>query len=187
MRPVTFVSTNEGKVREVRAVLAEHGITVRWRRRELPEPQADTLEEVVRAKLSALGPSRGLFLVEDSGLFVRALGGFPGVYSAYVLRTIGLEGLLRLVTGRDRAAIFRTVAGVRDGRRSWTVSGASYGELTTARKGVGGFGYDPVFRPRGSRRTFAEMTIEEKNRQSHRARALRRVARRLAPPSVRQM
>lgn len=187
MRPVTFVSTNEGKFREVRAVLGARGIAVRWVRRALPEPQADTLEEVVASKLRALPPSPRTYLVEDSGLFLPSLAGFPGVYSAYVLRTFGLEGLLRLVRGRDRTAIFRTVVGVREGPRRWWVGGESRGSLAPSPRGRGGFGYDPIFRPRGSARTFAEMTLEEKNHASHRGRALRRAAGRLVGPGAKQM
>ncbi|EQD45229.1 Ham1-like protein, partial [mine drainage metagenome] len=80
-RTITFVSRNPGKAREVAAVLAPFGLGVRWRRRDLVEPQAATLAEVVRAKLAAVRDVPGYVLVEDSGLFVPSLHGFPGVYS----------------------------------------------------------------------------------------------------------
>jgi XTP/dITP diphosphohydrolase len=176
---VRFVSSNPGKFREVREVLGQFGIAVSWSRRELPEPQADDLASVVRAKLGAIprGPRR--VLVEDSGLFIPSLGGFPGVYSAYVYRTIGLPGLLRLLQHRSRAARFVTVAGVREGGRAWLVEGVSRGSIAPRVVGRGGFGYDPIFVPEGESRTFAQMVPEEKNRFSHRGRALRRVGRRL--------
>lgn len=178
---VRFVSTNRNKFREVAAVLGgEFDLRVRWIRRELPEPQADDLATVVRSKLSALPRSGATYLVEDSGLFLTGLGGFPGVYSAYIYETIGLRGILRLLDGRSRRAVFRTVAGVRRGGRTWMIEGTATGTIARRPRGRGGFGYDPIFIPTGERRTFAEMSAEEKDRRSHRGEAIRRAGRRLA-------
>ncbi len=180
MRALRFVSSNPGKFREVREILGAYGVEVTWERRELPEPQADTLAEVVFSKLAALPRGSGPYLVEDSGLFLDALGGFPGVYSAYAYRTVGLEGILRLLRGRPRGAVFRTVAGVGAGPEQWTVTGATRGTIATRPRGSNGFGYDPIFVPKGLEHTFGELPASEKNRLSHRARAVRRVGRRLA-------
>ena len=177
---VRFVSSNPAKFREVRSVLRRHGIETVWSNRRLPEPQADRLEEVVKAKLAALPPSVGYSLVEDSGLFLDGLGGFPGVYSAYVFRTVGLDGILRLVRGRSRRAVFRTVAGVRSPMGQWIAFGESRGRIAARPRGAGGFGYDPIFVPDGSRRTFAQMSRAEKDERSHRGRAIDAVGRRLA-------
>lgn len=178
-RELRFVSSNPGKFREAREILAPFGLQVRWERRTLPEPQADTLEEVVRAKLAALRSHQGSFLVEDSGIFLDGLSGFPGVYSAYAYRSLGLDGILRALDGRSRRARFRTAAGVRTAGRSWVVSGEVVGAIARRPRGSGGFGYDPIFIPRGSRRTFAELRPEEKAAVSHRGRALRAVGARL--------
>jgi len=169
---LTFVSTNPGKFREVRSLLAPFGVRVRWRRRTLPEPQVDTLEEVVAAKLEAVRDLSGFVLVEDSGLFVPSLNGFPGVYSAHFLRTWKFGPLLELLKRRDRSAYFETVAGLRNGRRRWTFSGRVVGSIAPRPRGKNGFGYDPIFVPKGGRRTFAEISTEEKNALSHRARAV---------------
>ena len=177
---VRFVSSNRHKFREVAAILRPYGVRVRWLRRELPEPQSERLETVVQAKLGALPRDRATYIVEDSGLFLDGLRGFPGVYSAYVYDTIGLPGVLRLLKGRPRAALFRTVAGVRQAGRDWWVVGESRGTIAERPKGAGGFGYDPIFVPEGGRRTFAELPAEEKDRASHRGAALRRVGRRLS-------
>lgn len=173
MRPVTFVSTNPGKVREVREVLRPYGLSVRWLRRELPEPQADTLEEVVRAKLAATRDVRGSVLVEDSGLFIPSLRGFPGVYSAHFLRIWKFRPIFELLRQRDRRAFFRTVAGVRVGRRTCTFTGEVHGSIARRAAGRNGFGYDPIFVPTGWHRTFAQAPPAAKNEISHRARAVR--------------
>lgn len=175
MTEVRFVSTNPGKVREVRAVLAPYGVRVRWSRRRLAEPQAETLEEVARHKLSSVPASAGYVLVEDSGLFVRSLGGFPGVYSAHILKLWGFGPLLELVRRRDPTASFRTVAALRHGRRVWLFAGEVRGRLSRRAVGRHGFGYDPIFVPDGFRRTLGELPSTTKDRISHRAEAMRRV------------
>jgi XTP/dITP diphosphohydrolase len=172
---VTFVSTNPGKVREVREILAPYGLSVGWKRRELPEPQADEVEAVVRAKLDAVADVPGPVMVEDSGLFIPALGGFPGVYSAHILRIWKFAPLLELMRTRPRAAYYRSVVGVRQGRRRWVFSGEVTGSISKRPAGTGGFGYDPIFVPSGWRRTFAQGTEAEKNAISHRGRSVRQV------------
>lgn len=175
-----LVTSNPGKFREIRAIFAEQGLPLQWSRRALPEPQADDLGSVVRAKLAALPPDGGVWIVDDSGLFLPGLGGFPGVYSAYALRTIGLDGILRLLRGQRRSAVFRTVAGVWDGSRVRLFRGESAGDIVARARGAQGFGYDPIFRPAGWRETFAQVSLERKNEVSHRARAMRLAAAYLA-------
>jgi XTP/dITP diphosphohydrolase len=181
---VTFVSTNPGKFREVREILAPYGLRARWKRRELPEPQAELLEDVVAAKLDAVGDLTGPVLVEDSGLFIPSLGGFPGVYSAHFLRIWKFQPILELLRTRARAAYFRSVVGVRKGRQRWTFGGEVVGSIARAPAGSGGFGYDPIFVPRGWTRTFAEGSAEEKNAISHRGRSVRQVGETFGVPPV---
>lgn len=172
-RLFTVYTSNGGKVREIRALLSPLGYRVAWAKGNLPEVQADRLEEVAFSKLMAVPKAKGFVMVEDSGLFVPSLGGFPGVYSAFVLRTIGLEGLLRLVEGRGRAAHFQTVIGMREGTHAHFFHGRVEGQLAEAPRGNEGFGFDPIFVPDGDDpRTFAERSPQEKNRLSHRGRAL---------------
>ncbi len=104
---VSFVSRNPGKMREARNVLGAFGLRVRWVRRVLPEPQARSLDEVVVAKLAAVRDLKGYVIVEDSGLFIPALHGFPGVYSAHFLETWGFAPMLELLRHRPRRAFFR--------------------------------------------------------------------------------
>lgn len=173
---VRFVTSNPGKFSEVRELLRPAGAKVHWSRQTLPEPQADTLDEVVRAKLRAVRPYRGFTLVEDSGLFLDGLAGFPGVYSAYIYRIWKFAPILELLRKRSRRATFRTVAGVRQGRKTWIFPGESRGWIAPRPRGTHGFGFDPIFIPDGEHRTYAELTPDEKNRVSHRSRAMRKVS-----------
>ncbi len=185
MTDVTFVTSNPGKFREARAVLRPYGVELAWRRRSLPEPQADSLAEVARAKIDGVRGLAGYVLVEDSGLFIPSLNGFPGVYSAHFLTTWGFGPVLELLRHRDRRAYFRTVAALGRNDRRWTFVGEVRGTIAPRPRGRNGFGYDPIFVPEGWERTFAEAPAEAKNRISHRARALRKAGRFLAHPSRR--
>ncbi len=123
--------------------------------------------------------------MDDSGLFVRALDGFPGVYSSYAFRTLGCPGLLRLVEDEtDRAATFRTSFGVLEKGGPTVLEGVCHGSLAEEERGEGGFGFDPIFVPEGETRTFAEMDVEEKNALSHRGRAVAALAQHLAGGSA---
>ncbi|WP_312912041.1 RdgB/HAM1 family non-canonical purine NTP pyrophosphatase [Natronosalvus caseinilyticus] len=111
-------------------------------------------------------------LVDDTGLFIDALGGFPGPYSAYVETTVGVERVWRLLEAEDepnRRAHFRTVMAYADAEGVETFEGSVAGTIVAPR-GEAGFGYDPIFEYNGQ--TFAEMTAAEKNAISHRGRAL---------------
>jgi len=179
---LAFVTTNAGKFREARAILRQSGFELRWIRRVLPEIQAESLANVVLAKLDAVDDLGGTVLVEDSGLFVESLGGFPGVYSAPIHRMWGFDPILELLRRRPREAVFRTVAGIRRGRRRSLFHGQCRGVVVSRPRGTGGFGFDPIFQPDGFRKTFAEMTPQEKNDISHRAKALKAAARFLGRP-----
>ncbi|HEV2390015.1 MAG TPA: RdgB/HAM1 family non-canonical purine NTP pyrophosphatase [Nitrososphaerales archaeon] len=175
-RILTFHTSNEGKVREIRALLECTGIRVDQGSIHLPEIQADTLQDVAKAKLDAVPALDPLAMVEDSGLFVDSLRGFPGVYSAYALKTIGCSGLLHLMRESGRRAHFEAVIGLRDGPAIMFFKGTIEGQIAPSPRGVGGFGYDPIFIPDGSNLTFGEMSQSDKNSMSHRGRALRELS-----------
>jgi len=147
--------------------------------RTYPEVQVDTLEEVLRHAAEYLDAAvGGDYLADDSGLFIDALQGFPGVYSAHAFRTIGSAGVLRLMRGvRDRTARFECRFLLRRGGRHRILSGTCRGRIATAMRGSDGFGFDPIFIPEGASRTFAQMSTEEKNALSHRGRAVAEVIR----------
>jgi XTP/dITP diphosphohydrolase len=177
---VAFVTTNPGKFREAEAILRPYGVRLRWLNRRLMEPQSEDLGEVALAKARSAPKLRGWLLVEDSGLFIRSLAGFPGVYSAHFLKLWGFPPILRLLRGERRGASFRSVAVLRDGRTVRRFVGQVSGSIARRAAGSGGFGYDPIFVPRGYRLTFAELPPEAKNRLSHRGRSMRQAGRYLA-------
>jgi XTP/dITP diphosphohydrolase len=102
------------------------------------------------------------------------------VYSAHFLKTWRFGPLLELLEHRGRSAYFRTVAGLRRGHRRWMFVGEVAGSIASRPRGRNGFGYDPIFIPRGGHRTFAEIPTAEKNALSHRARAVVQVGQMLA-------
>jgi XTP/dITP diphosphohydrolase len=109
------ITTNPGKMREFRAALEPLGFELDQRSEEIEEIQAETLEEVVRNCMAQL-KARGLnnYIIDDSGLFIDSLHGFPGVYSAYALNTIGCQGMLQLLRGKD----YRTARSAGSSRKS---------------------------------------------------------------------
>lgn len=174
---IRFVTTNEGKYREVSKRLGGAGIDCEMLAIDYAEIQCDSLEEVVRSSLEWLsGKVEGDFLIDDSGLFIASLDGFPGVFSSYVFRTIGSDGVLKLLQGvEDRAAEFRCCFGLHLEGRNELFIGAVQGTITQEKRGEGGFGYDPIFIPTGGTKTFAEIPAEEKNKLSHRGKVLEKM------------
>lgn len=167
---IRFVTGNEHKVAEARERLSVPVEAIAY---DYVEIQADDLEAIAAAGATeAYDAVEGTdpVIVEDSGLFIDALDGFPGPYSAYVEDTLGIERVWRLGAAEsDRSAAFTSVVAYADGQQTKTFAGTVAGTLVAPR-GSGGFGYDPIFEVDG--RTLAERTTAEKNALSHRGRAL---------------
>lgn len=177
---LAFVTGNAHKAEEAAAALKPLGIEVVQQHVPHPEVQADTLEEVARERALWLrGKVRGPYFVDDAGLFVEGLRGFPGVYSAYVNRTLGWQGILTLLQGsQDRAARFECCIAYMEPTMvaPFLVKGICKGRISEGATGEGGFGFDPVFVPEGREVTFAALSMADKNALSHRGRALARFA-----------
>ena len=184
---LTFVlaTANPHKAAEMRSLLASSEVTVLERPAGITDVDEteDTLEGNAILKARALTVATGLPAVaDDTGLFVDALGGRPGVWSAryagegatYAQNVVKLLDEMRDVLDAERGASFRTVIAVAypDGD-VLCVEGELRGTIAREARGTGGFGYDPVFVVDGDGRTLAEMSANEKNNLSHRARALR--------------
>ena len=181
-----FATNNKHKVEEVNAVLGKEfqlltleacGIL-----EELPETQ-DTLEANAQQKALHVFEQFGIpCFADDTGLEVDALQGAPGVYSARYAgpqrsNEDNIRLLLRNLAGQlTRTAQFRTVIYLALPHGQWSFEGLVRGSILDNLRGRGGFGYDPVFLPDQSIKTLAEMTLEEKNRISHRAAAVNKLA-----------
>ena len=183
---ILFATNNAHKLTEVQAVLGDSYTLVTPRdcgvTEEIPETQP-TLEGNALQKARYLYERTGLdCFADDTGLEVEALGGAPGVHSARYA-TDGHDFaannrlLLQNLAGEEnRRARFRTVVALILGGREYLFEGVVEGQIIDCETGHEGFGYDPLFRPDGYDRTFAQMTTEEKNAVSHRARAVRKLA-----------
>jgi XTP/dITP diphosphohydrolase len=142
------------------------------------EETGQTLEENAVLKAMAYAHLGIPVLADDSGLEIEALNGAPGVYSARFAgegagSAANMKKVLTLMKGKtNRAAQFKTVLAYFDGTQTHTFKGTVSGFLLEEARGTGGFGYDPLFVEEGEVRSFAELTTEEKNRRSHRMRAL---------------
>lgn len=175
-RSVSFATGNKGKVEEANLILAPYHIRVLPFDGKGVEIQAETVAEVASYSAKQAAESfRKDLMVEDAGLFVDSLGGFPGAFASHAFSTIGIEGLLRLLEGRrSRKAVFRSaVAYCEPGSAPVVFHGRVTGVISESPSGKNGFGFDPVFVPEGSRRTMAELSLPEKCAISHRGEAMR--------------
>ncbi|MEM4246214.1 MAG: XTP/dITP diphosphatase [Candidatus Bathyarchaeia archaeon] len=174
------MTTNKGKLAEVSELLSPYGVCVAPLAREKLEIQSLDLKEIVKYAAESLAVEVSEpFIVEDAGLFVDSLNGFPGPYSSYVYKTLGVEGILTLLEGeKGRRASFRSAVAFHSKWAGLRIfEGAVTGEVARRALGSGGFGFDPIFVPEeGDGRTFAQMSLQEKNRLSHRGRAIRAFA-----------
>ena len=155
--------------------MAEHGYELEHIKTAYPEIQAESLEITIIPGLEwAMSRYDRPIMIDDSGLFIDALKGFPGVYSSYVFKTLGNDGILGLMEGKElRSARFECCIGFKmPGKDPFIAKGVARGSIATKESGTGGFGYDPIFIPEGDSRTYAEIAVNEKNRISHRGKAI---------------
>ena len=182
MNTIIFATNNENKVLEVRSILKEKFKILSLKEagidNDIPEP-FDTLEENAFEKARVINQlvHQNCF-AEDTGLEVESLNGQPGVKSA---RYAGeersfeknIDKLLRNLQNKEnRKAQFRTVVCFIENGQQKLFEGTCKGIIIAERRGISGFGYDPVFVPEGSDKTFAEMSVEQKNIFSHRKKAI---------------
>ncbi|MDQ6902529.1 MAG: RdgB/HAM1 family non-canonical purine NTP pyrophosphatase [Bacteroidota bacterium] len=185
MRTLVFATNNLNKVIELRSILkgkykilslSEAEIDI-----DIPEPHA-TLEKNAIEKSSVIYQlTHKSCFAEDSGLEVKALNGEPGVKSArYAGEQKSDEDnidklLLNLKNKEDKSATFKTVISLTIKGNHFIFEGVCKGSIVDNRRGIKGFGYDPIFIPDGTANTFGEMTLDEKNKYSHRKKAVEKL------------
>ena len=171
-RSLLLVTGNPGKLAEARRLFSgelEAGDV------DLPEIQSLDLAEVLEAKANtAWSRFHRPLIVEETGLELAGLNGFPGPLVKWMLQAMGAEGMATtaIAGGSPQATARCRLLYVDDSLRI-SAEGTCSGELVVPARGDSGFGWDPVFAPRGSSKTYAEMTAEEKDAVSHRAAAWR--------------
>ncbi|OYT37932.1 MAG: non-canonical purine NTP pyrophosphatase, RdgB/HAM1 family [Desulfurococcales archaeon ex4484_58] len=174
---ICFITGNKHKIEEVKLIAEKYGVKIITCPIKKLEIQTNNLLEI--AKIAAFNAYIQLnkpVLVEDAGLFIEVLNGFPGPYSSYVYRTIGCNGILRLMENMEnRKAYFRSAAALIYEPYIITAETSVEGYIAYKPRGDKGFGFDPIFIPLNSNKTFAEMSIEEKNKYSHRAKTMEKI------------
>ena len=171
---VLFVSSNEEKYNEAKKILAEFGIKLEFFQTELVEIQDDSLAKIaVQKALNAYDKCKKPVVIEDDGLFIESLSGFPGPYSSYIFNTIGNNGILKLI-GDNRDAQFVAVIAFCDSSNEPTLFVSTVTGTISKNIQDGGWGYDPIFIPEKQNKTYAELA--NKNKLSHRYESLKKFA-----------
>ena len=170
---VSFVTSNVNKYEEAEKILAEFGIKLGHWQRDLIEIQDDSLRKIaVQKAQDAYNQIEEPLIVEDDGLFIDSLSGFPGPFSSYVFKTIGNNGILKMI-GDNRDAQFVSVIVFRDAHFYTSFESKVAGTISKNIQG-NGWGYDPIFVPENQNKTYAELS--EKNKLSHRYESLKKFA-----------
>ena len=173
---LSFATCNRNKFIEASKILGKFNVEIQRIDRE-EEIQDDDLKMIATHSLiKSLKSVQGPIIVEDAGLFINTLKGFPGPYSSYVYKKLGVGAILKLLKGeRNRNAEFKSIIayGIIEEKKTLitTFSGVIKGRIASQSRGTG-FGFDPIFVPNNEHLTFGEMTMEQKNRLSHRFKSL---------------
>ena len=166
-----FVSSNYHKYKEAQKILHSFGIYLGFFKYDLEEIQSTSLKKIASKKAQqAFQKYKKPIIVEDDGLFIDSLNGFPGPYSSYVFKTIGNKGILQLLK-QNRKAKFVSIISFCDDKNSKSFEAKIDGNISKTQKGKG-WGYDPIFMPKNVDKSFAELS--NKNELSHRYKALKK-------------
>ena len=156
---INFVTSNKNKVKEFKQIL-EPEIKVNHIDISYPELRSDDPEEIAKQSAEMLANKfKKAVVVEDSGLFIKALNDFPGTCSSYIHKRIGLRGILKLLKGlKDRRCTYKSaVAYCSPGKKPISFLGGEDGTISETIRGKFGFGHDPIFIPNGSNKTYGEI------------------------------
>jgi XTP/dITP diphosphohydrolase len=173
--PLLFITGNKNKFAEARRITKRAGIVIEQFHERPIEIQSSSLHKIAQHSCEvALNRLNRPLFVEDAGMFIYQLNGFPGPYSSYVLKTLDNLGILKLMQGeKNRVAIFRSIIAYGEPDREIQLfEGETRGTISQRIRGTE-WGFDPIFIPdEGDGTTYAEMPDDMKNRISHRAKSL---------------
>ena len=170
---IVVVTTSKDKLAEINEIL---GTNHKVSKLDIPEIQSLNLDEVVADKaIKAYELVKKPVLVEDISLEIKALNGLPGTFIKFFLKTLGTEGTVALVKGKDTTTLVTAAVAIYNGKNLKIFKGSIKGTLSPKNRGNYGFGFDKVFIPNGYNQTLGEMPPSLKNKISHRALALKKV------------
>ena len=166
-----FVSSNIHKFKEAKEILDSFGMSIQFFKLNLEEIQSNSIKEIaIKKAQDAFSKCKKPLIIEDDGLQVDSLDGFPGPYSSYVQKTIGNQGILALLN-KNRSAKFVSNITYCDKSSFKCFEGKLSGSISKSEKGKG-WGFDPIFIPKNLKKTFSE--LNDKNNFSHRYKALKK-------------
>jgi len=169
-----FASSNTHKFKEAKRILFNLGLEINFSKITLEEIQSNFLSEIAKRKaIDAFSKVKKPLIIEDDGLFIDSLNGFPGPYSSYVYDTIGNKGLIRLLENiESRNANFVAIIAYCNGINDVRLFESSISGKISLSIEDGGWGYDPIFIPDGETKTYAN--VSDKDKFSHRAASLKK-------------
>lgn len=171
---IFFASSNKNKFEEAKNITSKFGLKIKFLKSILQEIQADDLKEIAKHKaMEAFSICSKPVIVEDDGLFIQSLNGFPGPYSSFVFNTIGNKGLLRLLS-KPRDASFRSIIAYCEKDKHVHLFSAEVGGIISKKEQGMRWGFDPIFIPYGKNQSYSQLM--EKNQISHRYLALKKFA-----------
>jgi len=171
---IYFASSNSNKYREIEPILSKYGIVSHFVRISIQEIQSESLYKIAKAKsTSAFEYLKGPVIIEDDGFYISSLKGFPGQYSSFIYKTLGNEGLLKLMKNKtNRKAYFVSVIAYNDGHTLKLFTGKTQGLLNRSATN-GGWGFDPIFVPKNTSKTYGELSqVNRKSLFSHRYKSI---------------
>lgn len=170
-----FVTSSLNKFNEAKDILK---IPMKRIALDLPEIQSLDVTAIVRSKArNAFQKIKKPCLVEDTGLYLEVLNGFPGALAKWVEHSMGWKKFSDLIqNAKNRRAIAKCAICYYDGEITKVFMGSILGKISAKPRGKNNFGWDPIFIPQGETKTFAEMTTQEKNQNSHRSQAFKKLA-----------
>ena len=176
---IYFITSNRHKLAEANHAL---GTKLKHKNLEIPEMQSTEVKEVAVEKARSAYEAAGHeVVVEDTGVYIKQLNGFPGALAKWFLKSLGGEAICRLLDNyEDRSAYMETCVVAYDGKETHIFCGRLKGSIAKKPRGTNGFGYDSIFVPAGKNTTLAEMDISEKSRISARGMAFKKLKKYLA-------
>ncbi len=177
MKSLSFITSNKGKFNELKKMFDLHQINLKMLSLDLPEIQEIDAKKIIKEKLNfakRLGYKN--IIVEDTSLYISAIGGLPGPLIKWFLKALGPNGIFNLIKDKkDKKAEAKTYIGFLDEKgKTYFFEGVVRGRITS-KKGKNGFGWDFIFIPKGAKKTFAQMTDDEKNQISMRRKAFEKL------------